>query len=137
MRKGPKVPKWVLINRPRIPKMPRNLSDQIVCPWPKSLGFLWKKASSSVHSLCFHQMASVSIWQHLWVLKFLAGNMLLSAFSPLQPLFTCYFAFYFRRNELIMYNVHVWRATYYDIHLHGYYNLHNKWIINILRFSLI
>ena len=30
MDKGPTVPKWVLINRPKIPKMPENLSAQIV-----------------------------------------------------------------------------------------------------------
>ena len=28
MDKGHKVPKWVLINRPKIPQMPQNLSAQ-------------------------------------------------------------------------------------------------------------
>ena len=30
--KGLTVPKWVLINRPKILQMPQNLSVQIVCP---------------------------------------------------------------------------------------------------------
>ena len=39
MDKGLTVPKWVLINCSKIPQMPQNLSAQIVCPSPKSLGF--------------------------------------------------------------------------------------------------
>ena len=35
MDKGLTVPTWVLINWPKIPQMPRNLSAQIVCPYPK------------------------------------------------------------------------------------------------------
>jgi len=35
MDKGLTVPKWVLINRPKIPQMPQNLSAQIACPSPK------------------------------------------------------------------------------------------------------
>ena len=35
MDKGLTVPKWVLINWPKIPQMPQNLSAQIVCPTPK------------------------------------------------------------------------------------------------------
>ena len=35
MDKGLTVPKWVLINWPKIPQMPQNLSAQIVCPSPK------------------------------------------------------------------------------------------------------
>ena len=34
-----KVPKWVLINWPKIPQMPPNLSAQIVCPSPKVWDF--------------------------------------------------------------------------------------------------
>ena len=34
-----RVPKWVLINRPKIPQMPQNLSAQIVCPSPKVWDF--------------------------------------------------------------------------------------------------
>ena len=34
MDKGLTVPKWVLINQPKIPQMPQNLSAQIVCPSP-------------------------------------------------------------------------------------------------------
>jgi hypothetical protein len=33
------VPKWVLINWPKIPQMPQNLSAQIVCPNPKVWDF--------------------------------------------------------------------------------------------------
>ena len=33
------VPKWVLINGPKIPQMPQNLSAQIVCPSPKVCNF--------------------------------------------------------------------------------------------------
>ena len=39
MDKGLTVPKWVLINRPKIPQMPQNLSAQIVCPSPKVWDF--------------------------------------------------------------------------------------------------
>jgi hypothetical protein len=39
MDKGLTVPKWVLIVRPKIPKMPQNLPAQFVCPNQKSLGF--------------------------------------------------------------------------------------------------
>jgi hypothetical protein len=35
MDKGLKVTKWVLINRPRLPQMPQNLSAKIVCRNPK------------------------------------------------------------------------------------------------------
>ena len=34
MDKGLTVPKWVLINRPKIPQMAQNLSAQIVCQSP-------------------------------------------------------------------------------------------------------
>ena len=39
MDKGLTVPKWVLINWPKIPQMPQNLSTQIVCPSPKVWDF--------------------------------------------------------------------------------------------------
>ena len=39
MDKGLTVPKWVLINQPKIPQMPQNLSAQIVCPCPKDWDF--------------------------------------------------------------------------------------------------
>ena len=39
MDKGLKVPKWVLINRPKIPQMPQYLSAQSVCPSPKAWDF--------------------------------------------------------------------------------------------------
>ena len=35
MDKGLTVPKWVLINGPKIPQMPQNSSPHIVCPSPK------------------------------------------------------------------------------------------------------
>ena len=43
MDKGLTVPKWVLINWPKIPKMPQNLFAQIVCPSPKVWDFDEKK----------------------------------------------------------------------------------------------
>jgi hypothetical protein len=43
MDKGLTVPKWVLINRQKIPQMPQNLSVQIVCPSPKALDFNEKR----------------------------------------------------------------------------------------------
>ena len=39
MDKGLTVPKWVLINWPEIPQMPKILSAQIVCPSPKVWDF--------------------------------------------------------------------------------------------------
>ena len=39
MDMGLKVPKWVMINRPIIPKVPQYLSAQIVCPSPKAWDF--------------------------------------------------------------------------------------------------
>ena len=39
MDKGLTVPKWVLINRLKIPQMPQNLSAKIVCPSPKVWDF--------------------------------------------------------------------------------------------------
>ena len=39
MDKGLTVPKCVLINRPKIPKMAQNLSAQIVCPSPEIWDF--------------------------------------------------------------------------------------------------
>ena len=48
--KGLTVPKWVLINRPKIPPMSQNLSAQSVCPSPKVWDFDKKKASLGVGS---------------------------------------------------------------------------------------
>ena len=39
MEKGLHVPKWVLINQPKIPQMPQNLSAQIVSQSPKAWDF--------------------------------------------------------------------------------------------------
>ena len=43
MDKGLTVPKWVLINWPKILQMPQNLSVQIICPSPKVWDFDKKK----------------------------------------------------------------------------------------------
>ena len=37
------VPKWVMINWPKIPQMPQNLSAQIVCTSPKVWDFNEKR----------------------------------------------------------------------------------------------
>ena len=54
MQKGLTVPKWVLINQPKIPQMPQNLSDKIVCPSPKVWNFDDKRFywASIVRVLC-------------------------------------------------------------------------------------
>jgi hypothetical protein len=39
MDNGLIIPKWVLINRPKIPQMPHYLSDQFVRPSPQVLDF--------------------------------------------------------------------------------------------------
>ena len=39
MDKGLTLPKWVLINWPKIPQMPQNVSAQLVCPSPKDWDF--------------------------------------------------------------------------------------------------
>ena len=44
------LPKWVLIVWPKIPQMSQNLSAQFVCPSPKVVDFIEKKASLGVHS---------------------------------------------------------------------------------------
>ena len=43
MDKGITVPKRMLINQPKIPQMPKNLSAQIVCPSAKVLNFNEKR----------------------------------------------------------------------------------------------
>ena len=45
MDKGLTVPKWVLINWPKISQMPQNLFAQIVCPSPKVWDFDEKRAA--------------------------------------------------------------------------------------------
>ena len=52
--KGFTVPKWVLINWPKISLMAQNLSAQTVCPSPKVWDFYEKKASLGVRSPCKH-----------------------------------------------------------------------------------
>ena len=46
MDKGFTVPKWVLMNWPKISQIPQSLSVQIV--WTSSFGFQWKKASLGI-----------------------------------------------------------------------------------------
>jgi hypothetical protein len=43
MDKGLTVPKWVLINLPKIPQISQNLSALIVCPSPKVWDFYEKR----------------------------------------------------------------------------------------------
>ena len=43
MDKGLTVPKWVLINWPKLSQMPQNLSAKFVYPSPKVLDFNEKK----------------------------------------------------------------------------------------------
>ena len=45
------VPKWVLINQPKIPQMPQNLSAQIVCPSSKVWDFDKKRLQSALRTL--------------------------------------------------------------------------------------
>ena len=68
MHKGLTVPKWVLINRPKIPQMPPNLSAQIVCLSPKVWDIDEKKASLGVRSPChlpLHGLPFTKIWLRL------------------------------------------------------------------------
>ena len=46
MDKGLTVPKWVLINRPKIPQMPKNLSAQKF-GFSMKKGFIWRPKSVS------------------------------------------------------------------------------------------
>ena len=41
------VPKWVIINQPKIPQMPQKISAQFVCPSSKVWDF--RKKVSEVH----------------------------------------------------------------------------------------
>ena len=43
MDEGLTVPKWVLINRPKIPQMPQNFSAQFIFPSPKVWDFNEKR----------------------------------------------------------------------------------------------
>ena len=56
MDKGLIVPIWVLINRPKIPQTPKNLSAQIVYPGPKFWNFDEKR---------LHWASIVCILQHV------------------------------------------------------------------------
>ena len=41
------VPKWMLINRPKIPQMPKEISAQFVCPNPKCWDFALLKSRTA------------------------------------------------------------------------------------------
>ena len=47
------IQKWVLINQPKIPQMPQNLSAQFVCSSLKVWDFDKKKASLGNRCPCF------------------------------------------------------------------------------------
>ena len=50
------VPKWLLINRPKIPQMPKNLSAQFVCTSPKVWNFNEKGLHwAAVVRSCYYQ----------------------------------------------------------------------------------
>ena len=57
------VPKWVLINGPKIPQTPQTLSAQIVCPSLKFWDFDEEKASLGVRSQCVDQFGTQILLQ--------------------------------------------------------------------------
>jgi hypothetical protein len=57
MEKELTLPKMVLINQPKIPQMPQNLSAQIVCPSLKVLDFNEKRLHQA--SIVLGQIGSV------------------------------------------------------------------------------
>ena len=61
MDKGLTVPKWVLINRPKIPQMSLNLSAQILCLSPKVWDFneKWLHWASVVRGLQFAKVGLI------------------------------------------------------------------------------
>ena len=61
MDKKPTVPKWVLLNRPKIPKMPQKFSAQFV--WPRQKFGLFEKSSLWV--------SVVRARQHHWWSQFM------------------------------------------------------------------
>ena len=70
MDKEPTVPKWLLINQPKIPKMSQNFS--VIClPKPKSLGFAEKNLSGCL-SFLWIRLKKVTTFQtqNWWILKF-------------------------------------------------------------------
>ena len=66
MDKGLIVPIWVLINRPKIPQTPKNLSAQIVYPGPKFWNFDEKR---------LHWASIVCVLQHVAKEKKLKRNL--------------------------------------------------------------
>ena len=62
MDKEPTVPKWVLINWPKIPQMPQKISAQFVCPSPKVVGFSKQKLCLGVRSPWFQPLYKVELY---------------------------------------------------------------------------
>ena len=60
MDKGLTVPKWVLINWPKIPQWPQNLSVQSVCPIPK----VWDIDEKRLHWASVVRATNVDILRH-------------------------------------------------------------------------
>ena len=85
-----RVPKWVLINRPKIPQMPQNLSAQIVCPSPKVWDFDEKRLHwMGVRSPCIQSFlqACVKRWTKmlLYIKNFPLFNKLFRTFKAIRP----------------------------------------------------
>jgi hypothetical protein len=49
------VPKWMLINRPKIPQMLQNLSAEFVCPSPKVVDLKKKRLQKTMEFCCIKQ----------------------------------------------------------------------------------
>ena len=73
MDKGLTVPKWVLINQPKVPQMPQNLSAQIFCPSPKVWYFDEKRLhwASVVRGLQFALRSKVDDILWIFIINFL------------------------------------------------------------------
>ena len=63
------VPNWVLINQPKIPQMPQDLSAWIVCPSPKVLNFYEKKVALGVRSPCLEVWNETNSRSELFTVK--------------------------------------------------------------------
>ena len=68
--KGLTVPKWVLMNRPKIPQIPKKLSAQFICPSPKVWGFdekmlHWASVVREPYSISEPYRETRSCWHHV------------------------------------------------------------------------
>ena len=86
MDKGLTVQKWVLIIRPKIPQMPKNLSAQFVCPSPKVLNFNEKRLhwASVVHGFTHYIKKSVRFSNCCGLLR-ISKMFLQKIFDPIVP----------------------------------------------------